>query len=127
MAGSRPTSPSKHAFSGLPPQDPYRDIHMDTAKAFPAGLADIRMNTAKGVTLTNDIRMETARGNNTFKGGFQLWEKELLESSEVRRKATVAQLCELRLVGIDPKLLAVTYIIPHACYLPVRRSPEVVD
>ncbi|EIM91983.1 AGC/NDR protein kinase [Stereum hirsutum FP-91666 SS1] len=93
MAGSRPTSPSKHAFSGLPPQDPYRDIHMDTAKGFPAGLPDIRMNTAKGVTLTNDIRMETARGNNTIKGGqFQLWEKELLESSEVRRKATVAQL-----------------------------------
>lgn len=66
---------------------------MDTAKGFPAGLPDIRMNTAKGVTLTNDIRMETARGNNTIKGGqFQLWEKELLESSEVRRKATVAQL-----------------------------------
>lgn len=82
---------------------------MDTAKGFPAGLPDIRMNTAKGVTLTNDIRMETARGNNTIKGGqFQLWEKELLESSEVRRKATVAQLCELPSVGISHKPLVTT-------------------
>jgi cell cycle protein kinase DBF2 len=42
-----------------------------------------------------DITMNTARGGATAKQiGFQTWEKELLESSEVRRKATVAQLCK---------------------------------
>lgn len=56
---------------------------------------DIHMATAKGHLLQDDIRMETARGATTFKqGGFQVWERELLESSEVKRKATVAQLCK---------------------------------
>ena len=56
---------------------------------------DVRMATAKGHLLQDDIRMETARGATTLKqGGFQVWERELLESSEVKRKATVAQLCK---------------------------------
>ncbi|EPQ61171.1 kinase-like protein [Gloeophyllum trabeum ATCC 11539] len=51
------------------------------------------MNTAKGMTMANDIHMETARGGTTLKQpGFQLWERELLDSPEVRRKSTVAQL-----------------------------------
>jgi hypothetical protein len=55
---------------------------------------DVRMDTAKGAT-TGDVRMETARGATTYKRGaaLQLWEKELIESPEVKRKATVAQLC----------------------------------
>lgn len=90
-------------ISGLPQQKEnnfpyYRDIHMDTAKGLTGAMgsfADIRMGTAKGITVNDDIRMETARGATTLKqGGFQMWERELLESSEVKRKATVAQLCE---------------------------------
>jgi hypothetical protein len=97
-----PGSPSKY-ISGLPPQREnsfpyYRDIHMDTAKGLTTSMgsfADIRMGTAKDVTLNDDIRMETARGASTLKqSGFQMWERELLGSSEVKRKATVAQLCE---------------------------------
>jgi cell cycle protein kinase DBF2 len=54
-----------------------------------SGLPDVRI-----AALPNDIIMETARSGTTIKNGkFQLWERELLESSEVRRKSTVAQLC----------------------------------
>ena len=70
------------------------DAHMATAR----GMNDIRMNTAKAGTLyKGDIHMETVRGGTTMvkKGGLQLWEREIAESAEVRRKATVAQLCEL--------------------------------
>lgn len=70
---------------------------MDTAKGLTSmqNFADIRMATAKGHPLHDDIRMETARGATTLKqGGLQVWERELLESSEVKRKATVAQLCK---------------------------------
>jgi cell cycle protein kinase DBF2 len=73
----------------------FHDIRMDTAKGLTsAGLPDIRMNTARGYTFgQDDVRMDTARG--TLKpGGFKMWEVELLESPEVRRKGTVAQLCE---------------------------------
>jgi cell cycle protein kinase DBF2 len=53
------------------------------------GLPDVLM-----ATLSNDTITETSRPGTTFKNGrFQLWERELLESSEVRRKSTVAQLC----------------------------------
>jgi hypothetical protein len=97
-----PSSPSKN-ISGLPQHKEnnfspyYRDIHMDTAKGLSSmgGYADIHMGTARGLTINNDITMETARGGTTLKqGGLQIWERELLDSAEVRRKATVAQLCE---------------------------------
>jgi hypothetical protein len=66
---------------------------MDTAKGLTAaGFPDIRMATAKA--FPSDIMMETAKGNKTMKaGGFQIWERELLDNPEVKRKATVAQLC----------------------------------
>lgn len=92
-----PPSPSKH-ISGLPDYASYyRDVHMDTAKGLNTlqSYSDIRMATAKGNHFADDIRMETARGESTVKQtGFQAWERELLESTEVKRKATVAQLCE---------------------------------
>jgi cell cycle protein kinase DBF2 len=72
---------------------------MDTAKNYMQvgnGMTsrDIRMDTAKNFTYSNDVRMDTAVGSPTIKGGgLKLWERELLESSEVKRKATVAQLC----------------------------------
>lgn len=74
---------------------PYIHIHMDTTKGITIGLRDIHMNTTKGDHGWNDdISMNTAKAATTMKpSGFQLWERELLESSEVKRKATVAQLC----------------------------------
>ena len=77
---------------------------MDTTKGLTSmqNFADIRMATAKGHLLQDDIRMETARGATTLKqGGFQVWERELLESSEVKRKATVAQLCKSNINSTD--------------------------
>lgn len=67
---------------------------MDTAKGVTMGMGDISMGTAR-IPWNDDIQMETARGGTTMKqGGFQMWERELLESPEIKRKATVAQLCE---------------------------------
>ncbi|KAK7468416.1 serine/threonine-protein kinase dbf2 [Stygiomarasmius scandens] len=92
-------SPKKQ-ISGLPQQNDYshyRDIHMDTARGLPpssAGLADIHMLTAKGLTISDDIRMDTAKGGTGTirQAGLPLKDREILESSEVKRKATVAQL-----------------------------------
>ena len=85
-------------MSGLPSRkDPFpglSDIHMNTAKGYTASSMDIHMATAKGMTLA-DVSMQTAKVDTTLKKGrFKLWEQELLDSPEVRRKATVAQLCE---------------------------------
>lgn len=71
---------------------------METAKGIPQiqCYTDIRMNTAKlPLDRNDDIYMETARVATTVKQGvvFQPWEKEHLDSAEVKRKATVAQLC----------------------------------
>jgi cell cycle protein kinase DBF2 len=93
------TSNAAHHVPGLPiaqgnDYDFYHDVRMDTAKGLTAtGLPDIHMNTARGYTMgPEDINMDTARG--TLKpGGFKMWEIELLESPEIRRKGTVAQLC----------------------------------
>ncbi|KZS90293.1 AGC/NDR protein kinase [Sistotremastrum niveocremeum HHB9708] len=68
---------------------------MDTARGFPqiSGLPDVHMNTARG--FPGDLRMDTAKFDVTMKGpgpGLKLWEKEILEKGEVKRKATVAQL-----------------------------------
>jgi hypothetical protein len=82
-------------MAGLPRRD---HNFMDTAKTSAVGLPDVRMPlaAARG-TLSNDVNMNTARSSTTIKNGnLQLWERELLESSEVRRKSTVAQLCTSR-------------------------------
>ncbi|KAI6011700.1 hypothetical protein PISMIDRAFT_686499 [Pisolithus microcarpus 441] len=71
----------------------YQDIHMDTAKGITMGLRDIHMGTARGDQWNDDINMDTNKQGATVKvTGLKLWERELLESSEVKRKATVAQL-----------------------------------
>ena len=55
------------------------------------GLPDVYMVPHSNDTFTDS---PLARPGTTLKNGrFQLWERELLESSEVRRKSTVAQLC----------------------------------
>jgi hypothetical protein len=67
---------------------------MDTAKGVIVGMGDISMSTARP-PWNDDIQMETAKAGTTVKqGGLQMWERELLESPEIKRKATVAQLCE---------------------------------
>ncbi|KAF8584970.1 kinase-like protein [Ramaria rubella] len=65
-----------------------RDIKMHTARNGPTpGLPIMDNNTL------NDVSMETAKlGGTTLKAGLRLWELELVESPEVKRKATVAQL-----------------------------------
>lgn len=55
------------------------------------GLPDVHMAPLSNDTITGSL---LARPGTTLKNGkFQLWERQLLESSEVRRKSTVAQLC----------------------------------
>ena len=67
---------------------------MDTAKGMPTDISDVSMGTAR-TPWNDDIQMETARAGTTMRqGGLQMWERELLESPEIKRKATVAQLCE---------------------------------
>ena len=103
-------APVKH-LSGLPPQKENihgasndNDIHMNTAKGLNHALSipDIRMSTAKGNLTLKDIHMETVVGDSTLKqgGALQLWERELLGSPEVKRKSTVAQLCEFLLLAL---------------------------
>ncbi|KAH6917680.1 AGC/NDR protein kinase [Coprinopsis sp. MPI-PUGE-AT-0042] len=96
---SAPGSPTKPAVSGLPSESSHYDVHMETAKGFPTlnSYNDIRMQTAKSPYLggADDIAMDTARGGgSTIRAGtkFKPWETELLQSSEVKRKSTVAQL-----------------------------------
>ncbi|KAJ3820489.1 AGC/NDR protein kinase [Lentinula raphanica] len=101
MMPAVPRSPKKEV-SGLPKysEDDYGrfDIHMQTAKGVPpSGLNDYQMSTAKGLTFGKDIRMDTAKAStssvSTIKQtGLSLKEREILDSSEVKRKATVAQL-----------------------------------
>lgn len=85
-------------YSGLP------DIHMNTAKGFTgrwqlAG-SDIHMATAKGVPTYKDVRMDTAKPDPTKKmGGLKARDRVRMEDPEVRRKATVAQLCECRMLA----------------------------
>lgn len=72
----------------------YNDVHMNTAKGTLHGLKDIHMATSKS-SLYGDVRMDTA-GSTFRKGGLNPFEREIADSPEVKRKATVAQLCECR-------------------------------
>jgi len=95
QAAATRTQHLRSDMAGLPRRDHF---YMDTAKSSAVGLPDVRMPlaSARG-TLSNDINMNTARSGTTLKNGnLQLWERELLESSEVRRKSTIAQLCTSR-------------------------------
>jgi len=58
--------------------------------------------------MSEDVIMQTAKAGTTVKQlnvGLRLWQKELLESPEVKRKATVAQLCEF---SIQPRSTLLT-------------------
>jgi cell cycle protein kinase DBF2 len=70
-------SPKKQ-ISGLPPTG---DLYHNA-----------RMSNAKIPTFGTD--KDTARGGTGVRGqNMKMWERELLDSPEVRRKSTVAQLC----------------------------------
>ncbi|KAG2023673.1 AGC/NDR protein kinase [Coprinopsis cinerea AmutBmut pab1-1] len=92
-----PGSPTKQV-SGLPEQQSfYKDIHMETAKGAPtmSSYNDVRMGTAKAFSANpDDIRMDTARGSGTTVRASKLkpWEAALVQTPEVKRKSTVAQL-----------------------------------
>ena len=82
-------------YGGIP------DVHMNTAKGVPSkwqSRSDVHMGTAKGFIPTfKDIHMDTAKQDPTRKmGGLKARDKLRLEDPEIRRKATVAQLCEYR-------------------------------
>jgi cell cycle protein kinase DBF2 len=92
--------PFDYAFSS--------DVHMTTFKNITSN--DLMAHAARngptsGLPIMdndtlNDVRMETARAGGTMvKSGLQLWELELIESPEVKRKATVAQLCVANICG----------------------------
>lgn len=66
----------------LPARAPPANGHLYAAHRNLAS-EDVQMRTAK-----HDVKPEEKRQ-------LQLWERELLEKAEVRRKATVAQLCQL--------------------------------
>lgn len=83
------------------------DIYMNTAKGATLSSPDIRMTTSKGATMASDITMQTARVGTTIRGNqFKPWERELLDTPEVRRKATAAQLCESTSPTIDEDRLS---------------------
>ncbi|KAG8874019.1 hypothetical protein FRB97_006200 [Tulasnella sp. 331] len=94
--------PASSDTSG-PPSPTKAGGLLSSMKAFGAGgqaqppisqpIRDVRMDTAKGMTM-GDVTMQTARGTTWKKTGpnLQLWERELVASPEVKRKATVAQL-----------------------------------
>ena len=73
----------------------YLQVLMNSNLGLASELPDVRMVTAKGYPLSGDVVMDTAKADTTVKH-LRLWQKELLESAEVKRKATVAQLCEFR-------------------------------
>jgi len=90
LSWAPPRTFNKPSF-GCDPAAMPTDIQMQTAKPF--RINNFTMGTAK---TTNDIYMETAKtGLMPRQGAVKGWEQKLLESPEVMRKATVAQLCEL--------------------------------
>lgn len=60
-------------------------------------IPDIRMATAKGnfVTRHDPSNQPINQASTIKKGALKIWERELVEAPEVKRKATVAQLCGL--------------------------------
>lgn len=106
-----PASPSKGSALAAYSRIPYsydNDVHMQTVKT----LKDFKMQAPHAGFLSglpissdntlNDIRMDTARvGGTTAKGGLKFWELELVDSPEVKRKATVAQLCTRSITCYD--------------------------
>lgn len=65
-------------------------------------IPDIRMATAKGNFVPRyDTNNQSKNQTATIKKGvLKLWERELVEAPEVKRKATVAQLCRCIVTSI---------------------------
>ncbi|CAE6499358.1 unnamed protein product, partial [Rhizoctonia solani] len=72
-ASTPPASPKKREIEGLP--NPDQDVHMFADK----------------LTI-DDVHMDTARTGTRKGAGLQIWEREVLNSPEVKRKAVVAQM-----------------------------------
>lgn len=66
------------------------DIHMETVK----GGFEVNSDLLSRLREDSDIHMQTVKTVLPTKAAIKPWERELLESPEVKRKATVAQLCK---------------------------------
>jgi hypothetical protein len=100
---SKSSIPQGSCPSPCPPASPVKDIRDDMFSDL-----DIRMRTAKGLpTLADgtigigDVHMSTMAPTIKAQPIFKSWEREALDNPEVKRKATVAQLCEF----VQPFLL----------------------
>lgn len=113
---------STHSYARVEPTRGHHDedVHMQTMKntvnpamlkqlaSIPQGVQQVLPVASRPAPAlparmmmhqSEDVHMRTQRNETRAGekgGGLQLWERELLESAEVRRKATVAQICELR-------------------------------
>jgi non-specific serine/threonine protein kinase len=113
--------PPAHTYARIEPTRAHHDedVHMQTLKntvnpamlkqlaSIPQGIQQVLPVASRPAPAlparmmmhqSEDVHMRTQRNETRAgeRGGLQLWERELLESAEVRRKATVAQICELR-------------------------------
>lgn len=103
QANSHPIIISFNISSQVP--SGYSQFHMDTRASKSSavvGLPDVHMAPLSNDTITDS---PLARSGATLKNGrFKPRERGLLESSEVRRKSTVAQLCTCHRVKIQSML-----------------------
>ena len=74
------------------------DIHMETVKTGFETNSDLLSRLKDG---NDDIHMQTVKTIAPSKAPIKPWERELLDSPEVKRKATVAQLCKLHSILFD--------------------------
>ena len=113
-------------------QNYSEDVHMQTMKntvnpAMLKQLASVPAHSGLPVPsrpapalpprMMEDVHMKTQRNETRAERGvLQPWERELLESAEVRRKATVAQICESKLSVWRTKLIVQTSWTTTVCH-----------
>jgi len=92
MKGSVTPAVLKAAEKVPPPLPARGDHHYHYQKAAHLGVPGAPTQRA----YAEDVHMRTAKPEETQVAprGLSLWERELLDSAEVKRKATVAQICE---------------------------------
>ena len=104
---SKSSVPPGSLHSACPPASPAKNTKDDMLSDL-----DIRMRTAKGFSEladgtigAADVHMNTLAPTVKAQPVFKPWEKEALENTEVKRKATVSQLCKLIVSSDDWKLM----------------------
>lgn len=79
----QPTTPNKHQYHYVQPAQ--REVKHLAVPGRQAHDEDVRMRTAKAETTKEKV--------------LEPWEREVLASAEVKRRATVAQICKLQAHG----------------------------